>query len=66
VRIFTGAVMPDGADTVVMQERATPTADDVTVAAGAVTRTGQNRRLAGEDMKRGAVVFRAGQPVRPA
>ena len=66
VRIFTGAVMPDGADTVVMQERATPTADDVTVAAGAVTRTGQNRRLAGEDMKRGAIVFRAGQPVRPA
>jgi molybdopterin molybdotransferase len=66
VRIFTGAVMPDGADTVVMQERATPTADGVTVAPGAVTRTGQNRRLAGEDMKRGAVVFRAGQPVRPA
>src|SRR4051812_26814583 len=62
VRIFTGAVMPDGADTVVMQERATATADDVTIAAGAVTRAGQNRRLAGEDIQRGAVIFRAGQP----
>ena len=66
VRIFTGAVMPEGADTVVMQERATQTADGVTVAAGAVSRRGQNRRFAGEDLKRGAVVFRAGQPVRPA
>jgi molybdopterin molybdotransferase len=66
VRIFTGAVMPDGADTVVMQERATATADGVTIAAGAVTRTGQHRRLAGEDVKRGTVVFHAGQPVRPA
>jgi molybdopterin molybdotransferase len=66
VRIFTGAVMPDGADTVVMQERATATADGVTISAGAVTRTGQHRRLAGEDVKRGAVVFHAGQPVRPA
>jgi molybdopterin molybdotransferase len=66
VRIFTGAVMPEGADTVVMQERATQTADGVTVAAGAVSKRGQNRRFAGEDLKRGAVVFRAGQPVRPA
>jgi molybdopterin molybdotransferase len=66
VRIFTGAVMPEGADTVVMQERATAAADSVTIAPGAVTRMGQNRRLAGEDIKRGAVVFRAGQPVHPA
>ena len=33
VRIFTGAVMPQGADTVVMQERATEDADGVHVAA---------------------------------
>jgi molybdopterin molybdotransferase len=66
VRIFTGGVMPEGSDTVVMQERATAVGDGVTVAPGAVTRLGQNRRLAGEDMKRGAIVFRAGQPVRPA
>ncbi len=66
VRIFTGAVMPEGADTVVMQERATEDASGVRVAAGAVTRAGQNRRFAGEDLKAGQVVFAAGQPVRPA
>src|SRR5207247_6634335 len=65
-RIFTGAVMPEGADTVVMQERATERPDRVTVAAGAVSKAGQNRRFAGEDLKRGATVFRAGQPLRPA
>jgi molybdopterin molybdotransferase len=38
----------------------------VRVAAGAVTKAGQNRRFAGEDLKRGQVVFEAGQYVRPA
>ena len=66
VRIFTGAVMPRGADTVVMQERAREIPTGVAIATGAVTRAGQNRRFAGEDLKRGAPVFRAGQPVRPA
>ncbi|HEY2818895.1 MAG TPA: gephyrin-like molybdotransferase Glp [Casimicrobiaceae bacterium] len=66
VRIFTGGVMPAGADTVVMQERATEVPEGVSIAPGAVGKTGQNRRFAGEDLKRGAVVFRAGQPLRPA
>jgi molybdopterin molybdotransferase len=66
VRIFTGAVMPRGADTVVMQERARETATGAVIAAGAVTRPGQNRRFAGEDLRRGAAVFPKGQPVRPA
>ena len=66
VRIFTGAVMPRGADTVVMQERARQTSEGVAIVPGAVTKAGQNRRFAGEDLKRGAVVFRKGQPVRPA
>jgi molybdopterin molybdotransferase len=66
VRIFTGAVMPKGADTVVMQERATEVDGSVSIAPGAVTKVGQNRRFAGEDLKRGAIVFRAGQPLRPA
>jgi molybdopterin molybdotransferase len=66
VRIFTGAVMPAGADTVVMQERATEEANRVRIAAGAVGKAGQNRRFAGEDLKRGQIVFRAGQGVRPA
>jgi molybdopterin molybdotransferase len=66
VRIFTGGVMPAGADTVVMQERATEVSQGVEIAPGAVAKAGQNRRFAGEDLKRGAVVFRAGQPLRPA
>ena len=66
VRIFTGGVMPRGADTVVMQERAEETNGGVTIAAGAVNKAGQNRRFAGEDLKRGQVLFRDGQPLRPA
>jgi molybdopterin molybdotransferase len=66
VRIFTGAVMPDGADTVVMQERATEIPGGVRIAAGAIRKAGENRRFAGEDLKPGQVVFRAGHLVRPA
>jgi molybdopterin molybdotransferase len=66
VRIFTGAVMPRGADTVVMQERARETPGGVAISPGAVTKVGQNRRYAGEDLVQGGVVFRKGQPVRPA
>jgi len=66
VRIFTGGVMPEGADTVVMQERAEDRGDRVVVAAGAVGKRGQNRRFAGEDLKAGAVVFRRGQALHPA
>jgi molybdopterin molybdotransferase len=65
VRIFTGGVMPAGADSVVMQERAREDARGVHVAAGALSKAGQNRRFAGEDLKAGEVVFKAGQPVRP-
>ena len=36
------------------------------VAPGAVARAGTNRRFAGEDLKEGQVVFRAGQRMRPA
>src|SRR5437016_10157768 len=66
VRIFTGGVMPQGADTVVMQERTTEDAAGVRIAPGAVGKAGANRRFAGEDLKQGQVVFRAGQRVRPA
>ncbi len=66
VRIFTGGVMPEGADSVVMQERAREDAAGVHIDAGALGRAGQNRRFAGEDLKAGEVVFRAGQLVRPA
>jgi len=66
VRIFTGGVMPPGADSVVMQERATEIPGGVRVAPGAVAKAGQNRRFAGEDLKEGQLVFKRGQPIRPA
>jgi molybdopterin molybdotransferase len=66
VRIFTGGVMPEGADSVVMQERAREEAGRVLIAAGAITKAGQNRRFAGEDLKPGQLVLVAGQLVRPA
>src|SRR5450432_1467419 len=66
VRIFTGGVMPPGADSVVMQERAHEENGRVRIAAGALAKAGQNRRFAGEDLKAGQVVFRAGQRMHPA
>ncbi len=66
LRIFTGAVMPEGADTVVMQERAREENGRVAIEPGAVGKAGQNRRFAGEDLKAGEVVFARGQRVRPA
>lgn len=64
VRIMTGGVVPVGADTVVMQERAQAAGKAVTVAAG--QKKGQNVRAAGEDLKRGAVALAKGHIVRPA
>ncbi len=63
-RIFTGGVVPEGADTVVMQERARADGKSVTFAAG--QKTGQNVREAGEDLKRGAIALAKGRIVRPA
>ncbi len=64
VRIFTGAVIPAGCDTVVMQERASVV--DGKVKLGAGVKPGQNTRKVGEDIKVGAVVLRQGQPLHPA
>ena len=65
VRIMTGAVMPTGLDTVVPQEYARLLGDRVVIPARAV-RLGDNRRLAGEDLARGAAALKAGRLVRPA
>ena len=64
VRIMTGGVVPEGADTVVMQERAQANGKSITFAAG--QKTGQNVREAGEDLKAGAVALKRGRIVRPA
>jgi molybdopterin molybdotransferase len=59
VRIFTGAPMPIGADTVFMQEDCRIDGDRVIVPPG--LSRGANRRLAGEDIRAGAVALRAGR-----
>ncbi len=59
VRIFTGAPMPAGADTVFMQEDCRTDGDAVIVPPG--LKRGANRRLAGEDMRAGAVALSAGR-----
>ena len=64
VRIMTGGVVPEGADTVVMQERARADGKRVTFTAG--QKAGQNVREAGEDLRRGAVALAKGRIVRPA
>ena len=64
VRIFTGGVVPEGADTVVMQERASKTGNAVTFPPG--QQRGQNVRKAGEDLREGAVALAKGRIVRPA
>ncbi len=63
VRIFTGAVMPVGADTVAMQEDCDPHEQDGAkfVAIPPGLKTGANRRRAGEDVSLGDVVASPGQ-----
>ena len=58
IRIFTGAAMPKGADTVFMQEDVTVEGGEVVVPKG--LKAGANRRLAGEDTHAGAVVLAVG------
>ena len=65
VRIMTGAVMPAGADTVVVQERARAR-DDGRIGIGAGERPGQNVRAAGEDIAAGSVLLPRGRRLGPA
>jgi molybdopterin molybdotransferase len=58
VRIMTGAPIPAGADAVIMQEQAEVT--EAGVRFNVPVTTGQNIRLAGEDILRGASVLPAG------
>lgn len=63
IRIFTGAVMPAGADAVMMQEDCTADGDRVRLRPGLAP--GANRRRAGEDVAAGAVALPAGRRLRP-
>ena len=63
VRIFTGAPMPDGADTVFMQEDVRIDGGEVVLPAG--LKPGANVRPAGEDIPLGHAALKAGQRLRP-
>ncbi|MCG2582810.1 molybdenum cofactor guanylyltransferase [Massilia sp. TS11] len=66
VRIMTGAVMPDGCDTVIPFELVSAAdAAAITITAGSV-RPGANRRFAGEDLRAGRPALHAGRVLRPA
>jgi molybdopterin molybdotransferase len=61
-RIFTGALIPDGADAVVMQEQCEPVGDSVTVRH--VPKEGEWIRRMGEDIVAGSVILPAGTRLR--
>lgn len=62
VQIFTGAPMPDGMDTVFMQEDVALDGDSVILPPG--IKSGANRRKRGEDVVAGDVIIKAGQLLR--
>ncbi|HWI37830.1 MAG TPA: molybdopterin molybdotransferase MoeA, partial [Burkholderiales bacterium] len=64
VRIMTGAVMPAGTDTVVIQEVVKRDGDRIVVPPG--QKRAQNVRYAGEDLKTGVAVLHPGKLLRPA
>ncbi len=64
VRIMTGAMMPQGADTVIMQEDVSVEGERIAIGAG--HKPGQNVRQAGEDLATGDRVFSAGKFITPA
>ncbi|MGA2088625.1 MAG: molybdopterin molybdenumtransferase MoeA, partial [Stellaceae bacterium] len=63
IRVFTGAQMPEGADTVLMQEDCRVEAGQAILPPG--IKKGANRRFAGEDVKKGATVLAPGRRLRP-
>ncbi len=64
IRIMTGAPIPRGADSVIMQEDTEKDGDDILVKDK--TEVEENIRLAGEDVKEGDVVIRKGVTVGPS
>jgi len=63
VRIFTGAPMPPGLDTVLMQEDVRLSGNDVVLPQG--LKAGSNCRPAGEDIQAGALALAAGRVMTP-
>lgn len=62
-RIMTGAPMPEGTDTVIMQEDVERDGDTIRVGNG--HKSGQHVRAAGEDVSTGQIVLTAGRQLLP-
>ena len=66
LKIMTGAVMPDGCDTVIPQEFTT-TKNNLTIEFKQdQLKPGENRRLRGEDLQQGKPAIAAGRLLRPS
>lgn len=65
IRIFTGAAVPKGADTVVMQEDCTRDGDRLRIS-GDIPAAGQHIRLQGNDFAAGSKLVAAGERLTPA
>ncbi len=66
IRIMTGAVVPDGADVVVMQEHVVVQDGALHIPVTLPIRPGMNVRAVGEDLAAGALALPAGRRIRPA
>lgn len=66
VRIFTGAPVPDGADTVVMQEKTKVVNNTLHIQADEKLLTGANVRLKGTDIKQGELALEKNTLLSPA
>lgn len=66
VRIFTGAALPDGADTVMVQEEVDASGGRITLTGEGPSRLGGNVRRRGLDFSAGDVLIAAGERLTPA
>ena len=64
IRIMTGATIPAGVDTVIMQEHVE--VENNTIHIDNRHKAGQNIRLAGEDLKQGEIILQSGKFLTPA
>lgn len=65
-RIFTGAALPDGADSVIIQEDVRRDADTITLTDAEPHPPGQHVRRAGSDLTTGQTIIAAGDRLTPA
>jgi len=65
LKIMTGALMPNGCDTVIPQELTSTPSDSIEFKQS-LLKPGENRRLRGEDLQKGKPAIEAGRLLRPS